>query len=575
MNTINNDPSISCPNANWNGVTTNYCDGVSSDDVVAHEWGHAYTEYTSGLIYQWQSGALNESFSDIWGETVDMVNGRMDEDEGDLTTPRTPDQCSASTRGDITMTIDAPAAIAGPCADASPAAFGPTFSQSGITAEVVVAQDAVEGDGYTATDACSPFSNAGAVSGKFAYADRGSCTFAVKAANAEAAGATGIVVGDNAPARLPIQMSGTADIYGVMVRQEDGAKIKSATAPVTVTVKDAGTTPKEESLRWLVGEDSSAFGGAIRDMWNPTCYGDPGKVTDAEYHCDTSDAGGVHSNSGVPNHAFALLTDGGTYNGVTVEGIGLDKAAAIHWRAQSNYLTPVSDFVDHADALEASCTDLVGSSVNKLTTAPDATPVVSGQLTAGDCTQVANAVAATELRTPPEQCNFQPLLDSDTPSLCGDGLTTDTVWSEDFEDGLAGWETSQEIVYEGGFGAPWESVADAPGANATKVAYGPAPDRGDCQGGANDFSSRDSITSTTIELPGAANRFPKLSFDHYVATESGYDGGNVKISVNGGGFAPIPAEAYVFNAPPRWPPRPPTPTRSPGSRASPAPTAAS
>ena len=69
-------PDHHCPNANWNGVTTNYCNGVTSDDVVAHEWGHAYTEYTSGLIYQWQSGALNESYSDIWGETLDLINGR-------------------------------------------------------------------------------------------------------------------------------------------------------------------------------------------------------------------------------------------------------------------------------------------------------------------------------------------------------------------------------------------------------------------------------------------------------------------------------------------------------------------
>ena len=43
MKTVNNDPRINCPNANWNGVTTNYCNGVTSDDVVAHEWGHAYT----------------------------------------------------------------------------------------------------------------------------------------------------------------------------------------------------------------------------------------------------------------------------------------------------------------------------------------------------------------------------------------------------------------------------------------------------------------------------------------------------------------------------------------------------
>ena len=99
MKTVNNDPTIDCPNANWNGVTTNYCNGVTSDDVVAHEWGHAYTEYTHGLIYQWQSGALNESYSDIWGETVDLINGREDEDEGDITTKRPDGLCSTHTAG--------------------------------------------------------------------------------------------------------------------------------------------------------------------------------------------------------------------------------------------------------------------------------------------------------------------------------------------------------------------------------------------------------------------------------------------------------------------------------------------
>ena len=43
MRTINNNPNLSCPNASWNGVTANYCDGTASDDVIGHEWGHAYT----------------------------------------------------------------------------------------------------------------------------------------------------------------------------------------------------------------------------------------------------------------------------------------------------------------------------------------------------------------------------------------------------------------------------------------------------------------------------------------------------------------------------------------------------
>ena len=40
---------------------------------------------------------------------------------------------------------------------------------------------------------------------------------------------------------------------------------------------------------------------------------------------------------------------------------------------------------------------------------------------------------------------------------------------------------------------------------------------------------------------------PKLTFDHYVATEGGYDGGNVKVSRNGGPFAQIPLPAFAFN----------------------------
>ena len=75
MHSIWNADFLGCPNASWNGLSTNYCDGVASDDVVAHEWAHAYTQATHGLIYKWQSGALNESYSDIFGEVIDSING--------------------------------------------------------------------------------------------------------------------------------------------------------------------------------------------------------------------------------------------------------------------------------------------------------------------------------------------------------------------------------------------------------------------------------------------------------------------------------------------------------------------
>jgi bacillolysin len=54
-------------------------------DVIAHELTHGVTQTSSGLVYQGQSGALNESFSDIFGILVKNWNhGR--EDGGDVTT---------------------------------------------------------------------------------------------------------------------------------------------------------------------------------------------------------------------------------------------------------------------------------------------------------------------------------------------------------------------------------------------------------------------------------------------------------------------------------------------------------
>ena len=114
-------------------------------------------------------------------------------------------------------------------------------------------------------------------------------------------------------------------------------------------------------------------------MWNPTCLGDPGKVSDAEYKCSTDDNGGVHGNSGVVNHGYALLVDGGSSTASTVDGIGLDKAANIYWRAQTSTSSPTSGFPELATALEASCADLVGEPINKLSTDED-DPSVSAEV---------------------------------------------------------------------------------------------------------------------------------------------------------------------------------------------------
>lgn len=48
-----------------------YNNEYSNTDIVAHEMTHILTDYTSNLIYKGESGALNESFSDIFGDMIE------------------------------------------------------------------------------------------------------------------------------------------------------------------------------------------------------------------------------------------------------------------------------------------------------------------------------------------------------------------------------------------------------------------------------------------------------------------------------------------------------------------------
>ena len=66
-------------NAFWSGEQMVYGDGYGfalADDVVAHELTHGVTQHESNLFYYYQSGAINESFSDLWGEYYDQTNAQ-------------------------------------------------------------------------------------------------------------------------------------------------------------------------------------------------------------------------------------------------------------------------------------------------------------------------------------------------------------------------------------------------------------------------------------------------------------------------------------------------------------------
>ena len=71
------------------------------------------------------------------------------------------------------------------------------------------------------------------------------------------------------------------------------------------------------------------------------------------------DAGGVHINSSITNHAFYLLAKG--MNGA----IGLDEALNIFYRAVTTKLNPGSQFVDCRLACVASANELFGNGSNQ------------------------------------------------------------------------------------------------------------------------------------------------------------------------------------------------------------------
>lgn len=152
-----------------------------------------------------------------------------------------------------------------------------------------------------------------------------------------------------------------------------------------------------DSTNWLIGEQviknfSSYPSGALRDMANPHNGGtsssdgcwQPAHMND--FLTTKGDNGGVHVNSGIPNHAFYLVAT----------SIGRDKAGKIWYRAETNYLTRTSQFLDARLATEKSAADLFGgqstelaaiktawNSVGVLTGIPD-TAEVPGQLTGND-----------------------------------------------------------------------------------------------------------------------------------------------------------------------------------------------
>jgi Zn-dependent metalloprotease len=339
---------ISCPylNAFWAGSQMVYGEGfASADDVVGHEMTHGVTTNESRLFYYMQSGAINEAFSDIWGEFVDLTN--------------------------------------------------------------------LKGD--------------------------------------DAAG-----------------------------------------------------------VRWLLGEELPMGIGPIRSMKDPTVYGDPDRMGSPNFRCGLDDNGGVHYNSGVANKTAYLLTDGDTFNGYVVTGLGIDKVADLFYEVQTNLFTSASDYQDLYDALVQAAINLGFSSFER--------------------EQVRNAVDATEMNQQPSSCPAPeaPIVDSGTPvNLFFDDLENPGSgnWTHGAIAGVDEWYYPQNPN-------PYNIIGWDP-TYATSGQYN--------FWGYDQAATSDTYMAMTFDVSLPAGSTPYMRFNHAYEFEFAagpppiyYDGGVVEYSTDGG-----------------------------------------
>ena len=258
-----------------------------------------------------------------------------------------------------------------------------------------------------------------------------------------------------------------------------------------------------EAVRWRVGEDTP-IGTPRRDMRQPSRFGQPDRMTSDFYTLDPKgwDQGGVHTNSGVGNKAAFLITDGGTFNGRTVRGLGAEKAARIYYELATSQLTSASDYADLFYALPQACRNLVGTA----------------GISAADCDQVVAAVNAVEM-----------LAGGSYPrraATCPGGGTASDLFRDDLENPASGNWGLQTALGENTWFYPQPPERTYATSGHTNLWGWDQPDVADY-----------SIAMTRdVTIPEAEAVY--LRFEHaYSFVDSGmrtFDGGVVEYSIDGG-----------------------------------------
>ena len=199
---------------------------------------------------------------------------------------------------------------------------------------------------------------------------------------------------------------GVTEYTANLIYQDEPGALNEAFSDIFGTAIEFYAAPAMAD--WFVGEDFdlTTGGNGFRNMSNPNEDGQPDTYKGTNWYVGVMDNGGVHTNSGVANYWFYLLSEGGSGtndigNTFSVDSIGIDKAAQIAYRALSVYLTNTSDYKDARMATIQAAIDLYGSC------SPEVIATTNGWYAVGVGQAVAdNDVYISEVLSPKTACGL-------------------------------------------------------------------------------------------------------------------------------------------------------------------------
>lgn len=152
-----------------------------------------------------------------------------------------------------------------------------------------------------------------------------------------------------------------------LVYQGQSGALNEAFSDIMAAAADAHAAGGVRAATWDLAEGiwtPGEAGDAMRYMNDPTRDGQSSDYY-PERFTGSEDNGGVHLNSGIANLAFYLTVAGGKHprgkTSTVVPALGMDRGAAIYYRALTHYLASTASFEDARNATAQAATELYGA----------------------------------------------------------------------------------------------------------------------------------------------------------------------------------------------------------------------